>query len=407
MSSFLLIWIAIPCRAQNQQGMNLDDLIQLALQNHPKIKQAQFQVNSSRSLQKSAFDPGPFNLNLMEGQYNSNYQDLSITLSQSFDFPSTTIRQLKLLKGQTKAAEISAEIIKKDLILKVSETWFTLSFLYERKKLLLAQDSILDRAKKVAELRNRSGESSLLEKLSIQSQFSKVENELRMTEHDIQSTLGSLQLLTGTSALPVVQMEALSKRSSLPEMNDLNGWKRSSLYTLSAQNVEVAKLSARLEKSRFMPSVNLGYFNQSLTGVQNLNGQDVYFSRSHRFFGYQAGLAFPLFFNARIAKYKSAEWVEKAASEDLSATSLELADMLQKSRNEVKKSFQTLEYYESSALSDATTAEKTASISWQKGEIGYLELSQIIQQSFSAREEFAAELLRYNLAVIKVNYLIQ
>ena len=51
-----------------------------------------------------------------------------------------------------------------------------------------------------------------------------------------------------------------------------------------------------MEKSRFFPDLTVGYFNQSLNGPnQDLDGNEVVFTSSDRFTGFQVGVAIPIF----------------------------------------------------------------------------------------------------------------
>jgi cobalt-zinc-cadmium resistance protein CzcA len=47
----------------------------------------------------------------------------------------------------------------------------------------------------------------------------------------------------------------------------------------------------KLETASTLPDFNVGYFNQSLIGVQSINGADVNFDGSKRFQGFNVGVS--------------------------------------------------------------------------------------------------------------------
>jgi cobalt-zinc-cadmium resistance protein CzcA len=56
----------------------------------------------------------------------------------------------------------------------------------------------------------------------------------------------------------------------------------------------------------------VGYFNQSLIGVQNINGADVNFDGSKRFQGFNVGLSIPITFFSNASKVKSLDYKQQA-----------------------------------------------------------------------------------------------
>ena len=55
------------------------------------------------------------------------------------------------------------------------------------------------------------------------------------------------------------------------------------------QQAVIAEQNKKLETASTLPDFNVGYFNQSLIGVQSINGVDVNFDGSKRFQGFNVG----------------------------------------------------------------------------------------------------------------------
>ena len=67
----------------------------------------------------------------------------------------------------------------------------------------------------------------------------------------------------------------------------------------------IAEKNTKLETAQTLPDFKVGYFNQSIIGFQNVNGNEIYFGPSDRFTGFNVGLSIPLTFFSNGAKIKS------------------------------------------------------------------------------------------------------
>ncbi|MBK9735568.1 MAG: hypothetical protein IPO92_11585 [Saprospiraceae bacterium] len=61
-----------------------------------------------------------------------------------------------------------------------------------------------------------------------------------------------------------------------------------------------------------MPDFKIGYSNQSLIGIQTINGVDKYFGSGNRFNVVNIGIAIPLTFGATKAKINSLEYQKQS-----------------------------------------------------------------------------------------------
>jgi cobalt-zinc-cadmium resistance protein CzcA len=196
-----------------------------------------------------------------------------------------------------------------------------------------------------------------------------------------------------------------SLQRTMPEIAGDLDWQRSAEFRLSGQQQIIAHQNRKLERRRFLPEISLGYFNQTIIGVQNLDGNDVFFDRSNRFTGYQVGLAFPLIFNAQRARSRSAQFEASMAEEQVKLKSVEISDQLQQAKTAVSKTRMLIGFFESSALKTAEEAERNAMTAWNSGEISYIELAHIFQQNLRTREDYLNLIQQYNQAVLHLEYL--
>jgi cobalt-zinc-cadmium resistance protein CzcA len=67
------------------------------------------------------------------------------------------------------------------------------------------------------------------------------------------------------------------------------------------------QLQSELNRAQQLPELGLAYFNQSLVGIQNINGSDQYFGPNKRFQGAQLQTQIPIDFRAFKARNTALE----------------------------------------------------------------------------------------------------
>jgi cobalt-zinc-cadmium resistance protein CzcA len=65
-----------------------------------------------------------------------------------------------------------------------------------------------------------------------------------------------------------------------------------------SQNEKIYLQEKDVNLARQLPELNVGYFNQSLVGIQNIDGVDTKFTQANRFQGFMLGANIPLFWGA-------------------------------------------------------------------------------------------------------------
>jgi cobalt-zinc-cadmium resistance protein CzcA len=174
---------------------------------------------------------------------------------------------------------------------------------------------------------------------------------------------------------------------------------------LQKQQIEIADKAVGVEKARSGPDFTVGYFNQSIVGTHNVNGQDLYFNGGKRFQGVQAGVAIPLFFKPFSSRIKAAK-IEKQVSEsqyDLFQTNLQ--GEYNKANQELLKNSRSIDYYKKSALPNTSLILKQSQIAFQNGEIGYVEYLQGLRTYSETNFSYLQAINQYNQSVYTLQYL--
>lgn len=395
----LLLCFAI-AKVHAQQSLTMAESIQLALKNNLQVKADEYVVQSYQQLQKTHSEIGKPSVTWMHGQYNSLNKDNNFTLAQTIPFPTVIAQQMKLGVAQTEGARWSLSVTKNELVYQVSSLYQQLAYLESLHQLLLSQDSLYSGFVKASALRYKTGESNLLEKTSAETQMLEIKNQLNQNEASIHIYKTQLQTLINTTDSITITDQL--RRLSLPDGElSINA---NPILLLSKQQVVINKQNKKVEYGRFLPDITVGYFNQSLTGFQRINNDEVYFDRSKRFSGFQFGVAIPLWFVPQQGKAKAAYFNEMASQKKYEYEQVSLNNSLIQTQQELAKNKADLDYYERSALINASLILKQAQRAFQSGEIGYLEYLLAVKNAHTIRASHLASLNQYNQSIIRIQY---
>ncbi len=383
------------------QRMSREQAVQTALQNNQMIKSAEFQVEYFRQVKKTGTDIGKLTAVWMHGQYNSVYQDNNLTLMQTLPFPTALGAQVRLGREQVTGSEKNLAATRNNLVFDVKSVYEQLLYQEAYRKLLMTQDSLYADFAKASSLRYKTGESNLLEKTTAETQLMEIKNLGRLNDADIRISQTRLQALL-KSDLPVMAGDILVRQVPPEEMTS---FQNNPQLDYLKQQVTISNQFKKVERNRIMPDLLFGYFNQSLTGVQNINGQDTFYPRSTHFQGFELGLGIPLWFAPHVARSRAAAFQEEASRKNAEYFETTLNGAYTQALQEFDKNLASLDYYETSALINAELILTQARKAYRTGEIGYIEYLQSLRSALSIKSNYLISLNQYNQSIIKLEFL--
>jgi cobalt-zinc-cadmium resistance protein CzcA len=381
------------------QEMSREEAVQTALKNNDRIKAAEFQTEQARQLKKTQADLGNFSVTLMKGQYNTIQQDNNLTLTQSIPFPTTLASQVKLGKEQVLSAERNQVVTQNNLVYEVKRTYELLLYHNSLQQLLLSQDSLFTDFVRAASARYKAGEGTLLEKVTAESQSLEIKNRLQQNEADSYILQTRLQVLVKSAEL-VTATDDFVKLTSTSGSVESNP---TLLYEL--QQTNISKQVLRVERNKFLPNLEVGYFNQTLIGFQNTTGTEDFYDKNKRFQGFLVGVSFPLWVAPQAARSKAAHYQVEAAQKNADYSKATLNQEFEQAHRELKKNAASLSFYETSALQNASLILSQASKAFRAGEIDYIEYLQSLRTAIEIKTNYLMALQQHNLSVIKIEFL--
>jgi cobalt-zinc-cadmium resistance protein CzcA len=170
------------------------------------------------------------------------------------------------------------------------------------------------------------------------------------------------------------------------------------------QNEGVFLQEKKVNFSHQLPDINLGYFNQTLVGIQNVNGYDTQFTQANRFQGYMVGVNVPLFWGAFKSRNEVSTlsmqqnvWQKEQSYQSMQRAYVQLSDQL----NVLMESIDALGGQLNNELQ---YLNEDAKIKYEVGEISFIEFLQIQQQRSDLELSYLQLVNQFNQTNIQLNW---
>jgi cobalt-zinc-cadmium resistance protein CzcA len=171
------------------------------------------------------------------------------------------------------------------------------------------------------------------------------------------------------------------------------------------QNRKIIEQESRVQKARNLPEFSLSYFNQTLVGYQNVNGQDTKSDQSNRFQGIQIGVDFALFNKG----FKNLQQTKSLEIQEFVFQSSQQQNVLNSKISTIKNRYleklRSIELYEVQILPEVKLMQEETKLAWQTGAISLVDFFQIKEMAFKTETEFLEIKHIINQLVIEYNWL--
>jgi len=402
MFAFLSLFAENSFAQSNQK--TLQECIEIALKNNLQMKVADLNILQSQTLQKTGFNPDKTNLQLTQDPTSGGNIDNSIGITQTIAFPTVYANQNKLLKQETLLAQKAKLVNQNEIKKEVTEAYYNLVYGLQKVKLLQQQDSIYSNFLKRATLRFNTGETNQLEKMQAESRYKENQLQLKQANTSVNSYQLILQKWLNTTEQIIPKENELAK---LPDvfMADTTVLQSTPLIQYYNQKLNVNTAQVKVEKSKLLPDLNVGYYHQFLIkGFDPAKINRNYFPGT-RIAGLQVGIGVPLFFGSQRAKIKAAQINNTLIETEKQQTFQYLQSNYATQYNEYLKAKEGLQYYETTGLKQADDIIRISNTAYTKGEIGYMEYIQNLQTAINTKLQYTDAVNQFNQSIILLNYL--
>lgn len=150
-----------------------------------------------------------------------------------------------------------------------------------------------------------------------------------------------------------------------------------------------------VEKNLWLPNINVEVFN----------GTNRY-ANAKSYWGWQVGVAIPLFFGEQRARVASQKYSVMMADYSKQQYQFRYSSTNEQLRNELIKYRQNIDYYQTSGKKISDELIKFATSSYEVGEIDFFRYIQSLENATQLRLDYLDNLAKYNETVISLNYLM-
>lgn len=396
-----IILIALSVSNANAQtNISLNTAIETALKNNLTVKSERLKADYQQKIIKSSTNIAPTNIVGDYGQINSFYNDNRLGISQSFNFPTVYNRQKKLYTEEWKTATLKVTMREAELRKTVTQTFYSLIYLTEKEKLLQKSDTLFSEFLRKADLRLKKGESNILEKTTAETQHGNIRMQLLQLQQEKEVLKSAFQLLLNSDTDYIPNTDSF--KLALDKTIDSTLVAQHPSLKVLEQQKKVSSAVTKLEKSKLLPILTLGYNNTSITGT---GANDVVYDKSTRFQSAQFGLGIPLFGGSQKARIQASKIEETISENEYQKEKKALKNQYYNAWSNYQINLEKLDYFEKIALQNAKTITETANKQFYNGEINYLDWVLLVNQSISIKNNYIDTVINHNETIIELNYL--
>lgn len=401
-STTILIFILgiFNVQAQEVKTINQQQAIVLGLSKNLDVQKAALESSKSKELTKSAWEIPKTEVNGTFGQLNSFENDKNLEITQRFN-PFQIGAKKKVLQLNNEASEIDLAKAKQNLIFNIRQSWNKLLFFQSQAKVLQEQNDVLLKFSNAATKRYDAGETNALEKNIAVVKQRQLEQNINQNKAFIAIEKSKLlQLMQFEGEFNTLETELL------PLIFENNAQSVNENPSIKASEVEMnlAKANQKLEKSSLYPELSVGYFMQSMNGLEKQNTTQIFGSELD-FQGVSVGIALPIFAGSSISKIKAAKIQIQVDEKNNATVKSQIEARFQQELKQLEIAKLLMDFYKTEAIPNAKEINSNADKSFKNGAISYVEFVQSIETAYDIRLKANESISQFNQTVINLYYL--
>lgn len=388
----VLFFFSIAANAQ-MPNLSMEESIKIALEQNEKLKSEEYLYQRQLALIKSSFAPPRTELYHSYDQNNIALNGLALNvwgINQQFHFPTHYYAKHENLKLQAGLAKNEFQISKDKMAGEVAVAYQHAAYWQAMYSQLSDMDSIARIFNDKMKVGRLNGEYSELEAIAAESKYMDIHNRYLKSFTEYNKAMLNLK-----SKMAYDNAFALSFEKET--LDTTVGSKLGEhIMAFQALKNDLATQSIKVEKTSYLPDLQFNVFNGNNAGPDN-----------RAYFGYQLGLAIPLFYGSTKANVESAKLEALAYHSEYMYT----ARMVESKRRiliqEAQNSAEILNYYETEGNTKVLNIQQLAMESFIRGEIDYFQYVQLLEHAYDLNQKSLNALLNYNLSIINLNYLTE
>lgn len=382
---FLLLLALLPIPMKAQQVVTLEQAIELAKQNHPRLKTAAAAVRQAKAGRGEVLELAPTEFGYSWGQLNGEIKkDKQWEVNQNLGSLLTPFYKNVLVNRQIATGTFYHRIVEKEVVAEVKRAWAYYLYAYNLRSLYNDQNQWAEELQRIGELRYQQGEITLLEKNMATTMAADLKNRLFQSQEEEKLALARLNWAC-YAGQPIVPADTALVQ--FPADIETPTYSEAHLKYFQSQAGE-AKAQLNVERSRFFPELSLGYVRQDILPLKGLNS-------------WMVSVSFPIYFLPRHSKVKQAKATAFIARTEAEANTRNLYNKVSEAIANLRRQSESLHYYTSSALKEADELMKVAALQLRHSETDVTEFIQAVNVARDIRRGYIETVYQYNIAALE------
>ena len=385
----LMLGLSFSAQAQ-EQALDLDSAISMAITNHPNLKAASLEVEKNKSLQNLKYNLGTTDISyqgdgLVDRQFGQQVNQFGVV--QNFPSPGITKAQNKLQDAYTSQSSTQQQITENELKWKVKQLYFEIQYKKELERLYSNLVSTYKEYHRKSTVRVQAGAASRIEELTLQSKWKEYELLFNQVKIEIANLNKRFQLLLNTKE-SITTINSLSVANYFTQIDTATN----PLLLKSQQEIAVENAKVDAMKAELKPSFNVGYAAQNFNQGGWLNAA-------------QAGVAIPLFNGQTKKRIAAQEKQIEIGNYQYQSTLLSFKQDQLEIQNTLNLYQAGVDFYKNQIETINPEIIRISELNYQAGEISYLELLNTLQLMTTNNKNYWEQILAYNKPVADFQFL--
>lgn len=390
----LSIFFAAPLQAQQKDSLppiSMEDAVNKAIANYPKLKSARLGVSQQEALKKTAWDLGKTEVFTGGEELGGNGEEVYTTLGiQQQDIAIFGISpRLKVHAQKVALAEAALNLDELELRRQVKEAYVAAYVAKVNLGLYKRLDSVYQDFQRAAQLRYEVQETSRLAYLAANNQVKQIALQMKQAEYDYGAALIRLNLWLVSDTLFTVTQAGKELLTQPILLTD--SLARHPVLQVAEQRMHVTEAERKAATADFLPKLN------ALYGAQEVAGKSG-------FYQFQIGVSIPLLFLSQQGRSQAAKIQHQIAEQEYLQARFELQSEYHSLTQEYQKWLASWQFYENEALPLVREQRHGAVLAYKEGAIDYVSFIQNLKETVEVEVNAQEALSQYLKAKFQLEY---
>jgi outer membrane protein TolC len=368
------------------QKLDLGQLTKLGIEQNRDLNLALKRVDLQKALVNTAYEMPKTKVDLQLGNIQTPFvTDYTLGIVQNTELPKVYKMRKSFNESLVKVGESEYAVLKNEYRFNVANLYYELFYLQQVIDLLQTENLKLAEIEKVYKRRQELGETDGTDAAGMHLRILENEMKINQVSNKINETQGQLNLLLSSSILPDLSfnhaqysVDANISQNARLEMQ---------------QNViQNSAISTQNEMNKLLPSINLGFMNQSMLG-------------SWRQFIGVAGVEIPIFSKAQKARVEASRISTKIQETELEKLKFQMESEVAVLQKSLQSADATLSLIKNNVLIESDRLMQTSMKKYLAGEIEYFDWYLVYNQNLSYKMELLNLEKSRNFTITNIKYL--